>query len=251
MVFVREIPKPHETTYSWRKNFQKNFGESKDTKDENHDHDSVKSKERNVRILANIAENFYQSPTMSILQIKLAGETRLSQKPPSESTTATVNNAKKKFEKEIVKSTCDVDVQEKREIFEGKQEDHERLKFRKIKRQESFEAPPKSKTGRESWNALREKHCPITTTLVDENKGESLRSSILGDQKISFRNLKFTPKPVSGDPTRKEETKNESIASSKEFEDTATAILNQMRKQRRTLQMEYVSKVRIMQSAFK
>ena len=73
-----------------------------------------------------------------------------------------------------------------------------------------------------------------------------MRSSILGDKKISFKNLKFT-KQSSDDATNNEAKSEKSIniTSTKEFEDTATAILTQMRKQRRTMQMEYVSKVSV------
>ena len=225
---VRELPKP-QTTYSWRKNFQKHFGEGLETTKTVKETDLIKKKTGKF-------EHLHQSPSMNILQIKLLGESRL--KPESlPSAAATLNTSKKR--NEIVKSTCDVDVQEKREIFEGK--DHEMPRFRKVKRQESFEAG-RAKSAKENWNTLREKHCPITRTLVDENKGEGLRSSILCDKKVSFKNLKFTSSKQEEEKSCSD-TKTDSITSTKEFEDTATAILNQMRKQRRTLQMEYVSKV--------
>ena len=178
---------------------------------------------------------------MSILQIRLAGESRLrSSHHEFQSNYENVRKASANA-KDVEKSTFDVDVNEKREIFEGKQDDQDhRPRLRKFKRQESFETATKTKTSRENWNSIRDKHCPITSSIVNQEKGESLRSSILGDQKVSFKNLKFTKVQPS---SATEAKPDKSIASTKEFEDTATAILNQMRKQRRSLQMEYVSKV--------
>merc|ERR1719244_2069069 len=56
---------------------------------------------------------------------------------------------------------------------------------------------------------------------------------------MSFKNIKFIKQPS----IENKQTKQGEISSSKEFEDRATAILQEMRKQRRTLQMEYVAKV--------
>ena len=179
---------------------------------------------------------------MSILQIRLAGESRLRSHHEIQSNYENVRKSSANA-KDVEKSTFDVDVNEKREIFEGKQDDQDhRPRLRKFKRQESFEATTKTKTSRENWNSIREKHCPITSSIVNQEKGDSLKSSILGDQKVSFKNLKFTKSEPGSSTDNKPE---KSIASTKEFEDTATEILNQMRKQRRSLQMEYVSKVNV------
>ena len=256
---------PAQTSYSWRKNFNNSFNsfleEEKEKQQDNKEEENNKlnnklapaAKERPGRVLSNISENFNQSPSLSILQIKLAGESRVrvndGPSPPSHSDSG-VRKVSTNL-RDAEKSTLDVDVLEKRELFEGKQDDHDRLRLRRFRRQESLETQNKAggKTGRENWNAIREKHCPITSELVNQEKGESLRSSILGDQKISFKNLKFSKQPPSNETNCQEEVKTEkSIASTKEFEDTATEILNQMRKQRRSLQMEYVSKVSVTQT---
>ena len=237
-----EVPQ-HQTSYSWRRNFnnllkEENVKEKSDGKISSpvpRESRNVSVKDKTSRRLSNIVENFnQQSPSLSILQIKLAGESRLTAKPQSEERARKVSSNTK----DVEKSTFDVDVQEKRERFEGKIDEDHRPRFRKLKRQESLESKPK--TSRENWAQIREKHCPITAALVNQDKGKSLRSSILGDQKISFKNLKFS-KQVTG----KGEREDTSVASSAEFEDTATEILQQMRKQRRTLQMEYVAKVSV------
>ena len=261
----RQIPQP-QTSYSWRKNFNNNFNsflEEEKEKQEKEENTKSKlapaAKERpGGRVLANISENFNQSPSMSILQIKLAGESRLrvsSNDCPSQNHPEGVKKISTNL-RDAEKSTLDVDVLEKRELFEGKQDDHERLRLRRFRRQESLETQTKasssSKTSRENWNAIREKHCPISSELVNQEKGESLRSSILGDPKISFKNIKFSKQPPASETNSRQEAKTDkSIASTKEFEDTATEILNQMRKQRRSLQMEYVSTVSVTQAAKK
>ena len=263
-----QIPQP-QTSYSWRKNFDNNFNsfleeeKEKQEKEENNKSKLAPAvKERpggGGRVLANISENLNQSPSMSILQIRLAGESRLrvgSNDGPSPSYPEGVKKISTNL-RDAEKSTLDVDVLEKRELFEGKQDDHDRLRLRRFRRQESLETPTKAgtstKTSRENWNAIREKHCPISSELVNQEKGESLRSSILGDPKISFKNLKFSKQPSARETnSRQQEAKTDkSIASTKEFEDTATEILNQMRKQRRSLQMEYVSTVSVTQVAKK
>lgn len=141
------------------------------------------------------------------------------------------------------RSTCDVDVFEKSKIFEEKIDENEnRQKVKRIKFQNSNNLTSTTRSSRENWNNIRDKHCPITASLVNENKGESLRSSILvSEEKTSWKNLKFTKQSVEN---CEKELKTE-ITSTKEFEDKATKILNQMRKQRRTLQMEYVAKVSV------
>ena len=240
---LRDIPQ-RETSYSWRKNFNSNFynllEEEKCLKG-NEDHKSKLSKDK-----PNQNHTFNQSPSMSILQIKLAGESRLKS---NQDQTQQHNDSFRKLSankaKDVEKSTFDVDVQEKREIFEGKQDDENRPRIRRFKRQDSIETANKNKTSRENWNSIREKHCPITSGLVNQDKGESLRSSILGDKKISFKNLKFTKTCHEDISCADVKTDQKSITSTKEFEDTATAILTQMRKQRRSLQMEYVSKVSV------
>ena len=252
----RNLPQP-QTSYSWRKNFQSNFSnliEEEKVKKEVEDQSkqkTVKEKQVSNRVMTSTSDNFNnQSPSMSILQIKLSGESRLRSHSELSSYNTFHENTKKLSTniKDAEKSTFDVDVQEKREIFEGKQDDHhDKPRVRRFRRQESLETQSKAKTSRENWNSIREKHCPVTSALVNQEKGESLRSSILGDQKISFKNLKFTkacPEDVGSSDTKTDK----SIASTKEFEDTATEILNQMRKQRRTLQMEYVSKVSVSQT---
>ena len=237
-----ELPQ-HQTSYSWRRNFnnllkEENVKEKSDGKissSVSRESRNVSVKDKTSRRLSNIVENFnQQSPSLSILQIKLAGESRLAGKPHSEERGRKVSSTTK----DVEKSTFDVDVQEKRERFEGKLDEDHRPRFRKLRRQESLESKPK--TSRENWAQIREKHCPITAALVNQDKGKSLRSSILGDQKISFKNIKFSKQPAARG--EREET---SVASSAEFEDTATEILQQMRKQRRTLQMEYVAKVSV------
>ena len=252
----RNIPQP-QTSYSWRKNFNSNFDDIPREEKIKHEKEENKpkplSKEKPGRVLTNISENLNQSPSMSILQIKLAGESRLRVNNNDNSSLSHPESMKKISTnlRDAEKSTFDVDVHEKREIFEGKQDDHDRPRVRRLRRQESLETQNKtsSKTSRDNWNSIREKHCPITSRLVNQEKGESLRSSILGDQKISFKNLKFSKQPPSDVTNPLEETKTDkSIASTKEFEDTATEILNQMRKQRRSLQMEYVSKVSVTQT---
>ena len=242
---LREIPQ-RETSYSWRKNFNSNFynllEEEKCLKG-NEEHKSKLSKDK-----PNQNHTFNQSPSMSILQIKLAGESRLNLKSNPDHNQQHNDNLRKlsaNKAKEVEKSTFDVDVQEKRERFEGKQDDENRPRIRRFKRQDSIETANKNKTSRENWNSIREKHCPITSALVNQEKGESLRSSILGDKKISFKNLKFTKTCHEDASCTETKTDQKSIASTKEFEDTATAILTQMRKQRRSLQMEYVSKVSV------
>ena len=249
----RQIPQA-QTSYSWRKNFNNNFNsfleEEKEKQDKEDNNKPKQAAKEKPRVLANIAENFNQSPSMSILQIKLAGESRLRVSDcPSPSSVKKVTTNQRDAEK----MTLDVDVLEKREIFEGKQEDHDRVRVRRqFRRQESQETQTtkgSGKSGRENWNAIREKHCPISSELVNQEKGESLRSSILGEQKISFKNLKFSKQPAPSETESLVETKTDkSITSTKEFEDTATEILNQMRKQRRSLQMEYVSTVSVSQS---
>ena len=87
------------------------------------------------------SESFNQSPSMSILQIKLAGESRHNLRSNHELTiNANLENTRKASAnaKDVEKSTFDVDVQEKREIFEGKQDDNEnKPKFRQgVLRQE-------------------------------------------------------------------------------------------------------------------
>ena len=237
---VLNIPQP-PSSYSWRRNFDNLLKE--DSVSEvglagKAVSASVREKEKpSSRRLSNIVENFnQQSPSLSILQIKLAGESRLTGKTQAEPEPSRKSAGSWK---DVEKSTCDVDVQEKREMFEGKQEEDHRPRLRKLKRQESLETKPRS--SRESWAQIREKHCPITAELVNTDRGPGLRSAILGlgEQKISFKNLKFTKQPAVV------EAREESVACSKEFEDTATEILYQMRKQRRTLQMEYVAKVSI------
>ena len=251
----RQIPQA-QTSYSWRKNFNNNFTsfleeekEKQDKEDNNKPKQAPAAKEK-PRVLPNIVENLNQSPSMSILQIKLAGESRLRVSECPESVKKVTTN-----QRDAEKSTLDVDVLEKREIFEGKQEDHDKVRVRRqFRRQESLETPTTKGSGksvRENWNAIRDKHCPISSELVNQEKGESLRSSILGEQKISFKNLKFSKQPVASENETNScaVTKTDkSIASTKEFEDTATEILNQMRKQRRSLQMEYVSTVSVSQT---
>ena len=137
--------------------------------------------------------------------------------------------------KEIEKLTSDVDVQKKRQIFQGA------APARKPKSQP--EPPPRRRSVKQNWQQVREKHCPVTNQIVNEGNGESLRNSILvSEEKVSFRNIKFkkaTHVTVGG-----EEIKLKEVTSTKAFEDRATAILTEMRKQRRTLQLEYVAKVK-------
>ena len=231
---ILDIPQP-QTSYSWRRNFNNLLQEDSGSEGGR----GVSVKERPSRRLSNIVENFnQQSPSLSILQIKLAGESRLTGKAQSD--LPSIPEPPRKSTKDVEKSTYDVDVQEKREIFEGKQDEDHRPRLRKLKRQESLEER-KHRTGRENWAQIREKHCPVTAGMVNQDRGGSLRSSILGlgEPKISFKNLKFTKQPAVT------EAREESVACSKEFEDTATEILYQMRKQRRTMQMEYVAKVSI------
>ena len=243
-----DIPQ-QQSSYSWRRNFnnllkEENVKEKSDGKISSsvpRDSRNVSSaKDKTSRRLSNIVENFnQQSPSLSILQIKLAGESRLTGKAHNE--LPNVQETVRKYStktKDVEKSTFDVDVQEKREIFEGKHDEDHRPRLRKLRRQESLESKPKS--GREKWAEIREKHCPITAALVNQDKGKSLRSSILGDQKISFKNLKFSKQPI-----QRGGREDTSVAGSAEFEDTATEILHQMRKQRRSLQMEYVAKVSV------
>ena len=141
--------------------------------------------------------------------------------------------------KEIEKLTVDVNVQKKRQKFEGQPGDNSNGK-----KHLAPEPPPRRKSVKQSWDSIREKHCPVTERIVKEGNGESLRNSILvGDDKLSFRNLKFkkaTHVTVGG-----EEIKLKEVTSTKAFEDRATAILTEMRKQRRTLQLEYVAKVSV------
>ena len=236
---ILDIPQP-QSSYSWRRNFNSRLKE-----DSGSDGGGVRGvsgvKDKPSSRLSNIVENFnQQSPSLSILQIKLAGESRLTGKTQADLPTIPEPSRKSAANtKDVEKSTYDVDVQEKREIFEGKQDEDHRPRLRKLKRQESTET--KHRSSRENWAQIREKHCPITAGMVNTDRGPSLRSSILGlgEQKISFRNLKFTKQPAVT------EAREESVACSKEFEDTATEILYQMRKQRRTMQMEYVAKVSI------
>ena len=238
---ILDIPQP-QSSYSWRRNFNNLLQEESGS--EGGKAVAVTVKDRPSRRLSNIVENFnqqsHQSPSLSIIQIKLAGESRLTGKAQPE--LASIPEPTRKSaasSKDVEKSTYDVDVQEKREIFEGKQDEDHRPRLRKLKRQESVET--KHRSSRENWAQIRDKHCPITAGMVNQDRGSSLRSSILGlgEPKISFKNLKFTKQPAVM------EAREESVACSKEFEDTATEILYQMRKQRRTMQMEYVAKVSI------
>ena len=139
--------------------------------------------------------------------------------------------------REIERLTSDVDVHKKRQKFEG-----QAVKYGKKKANDAPEPPPRKKSVKQNWNSIREKHCPTTDGIVNEGNGESLRNSILvSEEKLSFRNLKFkkaTHVTVGG-----EEVKLKEVTSTKAFEDRATAILTEMRKQRRTLQLEYVAKV--------
>lgn len=143
--------------------------------------------------------------------------------------------------KEIEKLTSDVDVQKKRQRFEGAGAAKNGGKAEKPKSQP--EPPPRRKSVKQNWQQVREKHCPVTNQIVNEGNGESLRNSILvSEEKVSFRNIKFkkaTHVTVGG-----EEIKLKEVTSTKAFEDRATAILTEMRKQRRTLQLEYVAKVK-------
>ncbi|XP_023349141.1 uncharacterized protein LOC111717912 isoform X2 [Eurytemora carolleeae] len=93
------------------------------------------------------------------------------------------------------------------------------------------------------WGKVRDKHCPITSGLVQEGRGDALRHSIFDEKKYSFKNLKLTKSTtVRVGP---EAVKLKEVTSSKAFEDRATHILNEMRKQRRSLQLEYVAKVSV------
>ena len=237
---VLVIPQP-QSSYSWRRNFNNRLKEDSGSEGGKGVSGVSGVKDKPSSRLSNIVENFnQQSPSLSILQIKLAGESRLTGKTQADLPSIPEPGRKSAANtKDVEKSTYDVDVQEKREIFEGKQEEDHRPRLRKLKRQESLET--KTRSSRENWAQIREKHCPITAGMVNTDRGTSLRSSILGlgEQKISFKNLKFTKQPAVV------EAREESVACSKEFEDTATEILYQMRKQRRTLQMEYVAKVSI------
>ena len=136
--------------------------------------------------------------------------------------------------KEIEKITSSVNVLNRRQKFEGAAQ----------KKKAAPEPPTHRKSVKESWDSVREKHCPVTDSLVKGGNGESLRSSILvSENKISFRNIKFkkaTHVTVGG-----EEIKLKEVTSTKAFEDRATAILTEMRKQRRSLQLEYVAKVSV------
>ena len=143
--------------------------------------------------------------------------------------------------REIEKLTSDVDVQKKRQRFEGAGAARNGSKTEKPRSQP--EVPPRRRSVKQNWQQVREKHCPVTNQIVNEGNGESLRNSILvSEEKVSFRNIKFkkaTHVTVGG-----EEIKLKEVTSTKAFEDRATAILTEMRKQRRTLQLEYVAKVK-------
>ena len=241
-----------ESSYSWRKNFDKSLEKEdrvlkKVSNDQTGTSNNTRSKEYPNRRLSNIVECInQQSPSMSILQIKLDGETRLqSSKAQDLPIIREINKNPTINTKDIEKSTCDVDIHVKREIFEGKLKDGvNKTRDKKYKADALFESPSKSKSVKENWNSIREKHCPITSGIVNDDKGESLRSSLLGsDKKISFKNLKFSKH--SSDEASVKSSKTGEISSTKEFEDRATGILNEMRKQRRTLQMEYVAKVSV------
>ena len=87
-----EVPQ-HQTSYSWRRNFnnllkEENVKEKSDGKIScpvPRESRNVSVKDKTSRRLSNIVENFnQQSPSLSILQIKLAGESRLTAKPQSE-----------------------------------------------------------------------------------------------------------------------------------------------------------------------
>ena len=176
--------------------------------------------------------------TKTSSQEKLGGQTKSKTSPNSNR--PTVNP------KEIEKLTSDVDVQKKRQRFEGAAaaKNGGNNKAEKPKSQQP-EPPPRRKSVKQNWQQVREKHCPVTNQIVNEGNGESLRNSILvSEEKVSFRNIKFkkaTHVTVGG-----EEIKLKEVTSTKAFEDRATAILTEMRKQRRTLQMEYVAKVSVM-----
>jgi hypothetical protein len=137
----------------------------------------------------------------------------------------------------ILQQTSDVDVQKKRQRFEGQQAKLSQLP-------EAPEVPRRKRSVNQNWQAVREKHCPITDNIVRQGNGEGLRQSILvSDEAISFRNLKFkrsTHVTVGGEEVKLKEV---GLTSTKAFEDRATAILTEMRKQRRTMQLEYVAKV--------
>ena len=44
------------------------------------------------------------------------------------------------------------------------------LVYRRFRRQESTDSSHKSKTSRENWNSIREKHCPLTSSLVNQER---------------------------------------------------------------------------------
>ena len=44
------------------------------------------------------------------------------------------------------------------------------LVYRRFRRQESTDSSQKSKTSRENWNSIREKHCPLTSSLVNQER---------------------------------------------------------------------------------
>ena len=248
-----------ESSYSWRQKFNKALQEESNadikkipneiSEDSKKDQIMNTHKDNPRRRLSLISECFNQSPSLNILQIKLDGENRLqsnktkSIKAKSPISPLIQEKPKPPMEniKDIEKSTCTVDVQVKREIFEGKVEGKPKVKRGSIKGGVN-ESQPNSKSPRENWNAIREKHCPLTASLVNDNKGEPLKSSILvSDKKISFKNIRFSKKSKEDDDSKQQ--KLGEVTASKEFEDRATAILQEMRKQRRTLQMEYVTKV--------
>ena len=239
------------SSYQWRKNFEnslkedhqdKSFKSSMKELSKGNRGNEKKDMHKTKQYVPIITENFnQQSPSMNILQIQLNGETRLMSNKTKKTPLAQLiqEHQTKMNMRDLKKVTNAVNIQGKRKIFEEKVADIETPRQRGYEtcQADAYSQEDESERARKSWNTIREAHCPVTSELVKNQRGEEVRKSILvNNKKISFNNIKFHKPSV-------ENTKVCDVSGTKEFEDRATAILQEMRKQRRTLQMEYVATV--------
>ena len=96
--------------------------------------------------------------------------------------------------RDLKKVTNAVNIQGKRKIFEEKVADIETPRQRGYEtcQADAYSQEDESERARKSWNTIREAHCPVTSELVKNQRGEEVRKSILvNDKKISFNNIKF------------------------------------------------------------